>query len=554
MTVQVGGVTTGASGTNAKIDTVTSGNTVTLNFTIPRGADAVANLADETPQPLGAASAGSAFRASRADHVHATPLIAFSALTGIPATFTPSTHLHTINDIVSLQTALDTKQPAGSYATLVNGTVPSSMLPSFVDDIIEYATLSAFPATNDVGKIYTAVDTRKIYRWSGTGYVEISPSPGTTTDVPEGSNLYHTTARAAAAAPVQSVAGRVGAVVVSKSDVGLGSVPNVDATVRSNHTGTQTASTISDFAVEAAKYGPVTSVSGRTGAITLAQLGSSGTASASTFLRGDGQWTAAGGGNTFEAANVTGFPVTGASGTIYIATDASRMFRWSGSVYVEMGSGQATPVVGDPPPAPTTDPNFSSVTFLLHADGSGSTFIDSSLAANQITAISATQSDAESKWGGKSAYFNGSSRLEASGASFAFGSGDFTVELWLYHQGAASQINIFDTNNGGSGFSLYKYAEDNVLRIFVHDITQTVINGGSVPPNAWHYIAITRVSGTMRLYIDGFQSGASYSSSQNWTDGRLVIGRFMSGYIDDVRITKGIARTITKPTAAFPDS
>jgi len=63
---------------------------------------------------------------------------------------------------------------------------------------------------------------------------------------------------------------------------------------RTNHTGTQAASTISDFVTEAAKYGPVTSVSGRTGAVTLAQLGTSGTASSTTFLRGDGAWTAAG--------------------------------------------------------------------------------------------------------------------------------------------------------------------------------------------------------------------------------------------------------------------
>jgi hypothetical protein len=169
------------------------------------------------------------------------------------------------------------------------------MLPGYVDDIIEYASLSAFPATNDVGKIYTAIDTRKIYRWSGTGYVEISASPGTTTDVPEGTNLYYTNARAAAAAPVQSVAGRTGTVTLAKSDVGLSNVPNTDATARANHTGTQTASTISDFETEAAKYGPVTSVSGRTGTVTVAQLGTSGTASSTTFLRGDGQWTAAGG-------------------------------------------------------------------------------------------------------------------------------------------------------------------------------------------------------------------------------------------------------------------
>lgn len=59
------------------------------------------------------------------------------------------------------------------------------------------------------------------------GYVEISASPGSTDAVPEGAaNLYHTTARAAAAAPVHSIAGRTGAVVLTKADVGLGNVDN----------------------------------------------------------------------------------------------------------------------------------------------------------------------------------------------------------------------------------------------------------------------------------------------------------------------------------------
>jgi hypothetical protein len=192
---------------------------------------------------------------------------------------------------------LDAKQASGTYATLVNNLVPSANLPSFVDDVVDAG--GTLPSTGEVGKIYvvsTGTNVNKIYRWSGSTFIEISPSPGSTDSVTEGStNLYHTTIRAAAAAPVQSVAGRTGAISLTKSDVGLDNVPNTDATARSNHTGTQTAATISDFATEAAKYGPVTSVAGRTGVITLAQLGSSGTASSSTFLRGDGQWTAAGG-------------------------------------------------------------------------------------------------------------------------------------------------------------------------------------------------------------------------------------------------------------------
>jgi hypothetical protein len=57
-----------------------------------------------------------------------------------------------------------------------NGKVPSSQLPSYVDDVLEYASLSNFPATGESGKIYIALDTNQTYRWSGSAYVEISPS------------------------------------------------------------------------------------------------------------------------------------------------------------------------------------------------------------------------------------------------------------------------------------------------------------------------------------------------------------------------------------------
>lgn len=56
------------------------------------------------------------------------------------------------------------------------GHVPSAQLPSFVDDVLEYDSLSDFPATGETGKIYVTKDTNKTYRWSGSTYVEISES------------------------------------------------------------------------------------------------------------------------------------------------------------------------------------------------------------------------------------------------------------------------------------------------------------------------------------------------------------------------------------------
>lgn len=55
-----------------------------------------------------------------------------------------------------------------------NGKVPSSQLPSYVDDVLEYPSLEDFPATGETGKIYVATDTNKTYRWSGSTYVVIS--------------------------------------------------------------------------------------------------------------------------------------------------------------------------------------------------------------------------------------------------------------------------------------------------------------------------------------------------------------------------------------------
>lgn len=69
------------------------------------------------------------------------------------------------------------KGAAGGVAELdANGKVPSSQLPSYVDNVVEYPTLSDFPATGESGKIYIALDTNLTYRWGGSDYAEISPS------------------------------------------------------------------------------------------------------------------------------------------------------------------------------------------------------------------------------------------------------------------------------------------------------------------------------------------------------------------------------------------
>lgn len=96
-----------------------------------------------------------------------------------------------------LQATSEKNQPNGYAGLDSSALIPAVLLPSYVDDVLEYANTGAFPGTGTTGKIFVAVDTGKIYRWSGSVYVEISPSPGSTDAVPEGAtNQYYTATRA----------------------------------------------------------------------------------------------------------------------------------------------------------------------------------------------------------------------------------------------------------------------------------------------------------------------------------------------------------------------
>ncbi|MFC7450564.1 hypothetical protein [Rhodococcus daqingensis] len=120
------------------------------------------------------------------------------------ATASQPGHTHAQADVTGLTASLGNKEDksakgaANGYAPLdANGFVPPANLPSYVDDVLEYADHGALPGAGLSGKIYVALDTGKIYRWSGSAYIEISPSPGSTDSVTEGAtNKYFTDQRA----------------------------------------------------------------------------------------------------------------------------------------------------------------------------------------------------------------------------------------------------------------------------------------------------------------------------------------------------------------------
>ncbi|MBO7732409.1 MAG: hypothetical protein J6S67_07645 [Methanobrevibacter sp.] len=91
-------------------------------------------------------------------------------------------------DIIARGMAAVAGADVSKKADLVNGKVPASQLPSYVDDVVEYPTRSSFPAEGEAGKIYVALDTNTTYRWSGSEYVivggaSIPECPATTDGV-----------------------------------------------------------------------------------------------------------------------------------------------------------------------------------------------------------------------------------------------------------------------------------------------------------------------------------------------------------------------------------
>lgn len=128
-----------------------------------------------------------------AQHSNANDAIeALQAKVGVNSSAVATSLDYKVSALESSRELAANKGVAGGYASLDGaGKVPAAQLPSYVDDVLEYANLAGFPVTGETAKIYVALDSNKVYRWSGSAYVEIMSSPGSTDVVTEGStNLY----------------------------------------------------------------------------------------------------------------------------------------------------------------------------------------------------------------------------------------------------------------------------------------------------------------------------------------------------------------------------
>jgi len=232
------------------------------------------------------------------------------------------------------------------------------------------------------------------------------------------------------------------------------------------------------------------------------------------------------------------------------------------------------------------DPNFKNVTLLLHGDGTNggqnNTFVDGSTNNFTITRNGNTTQGTFSPYGDNwSNFFDGTGDYLTvpDNAAFDFGTGDFTIELWVYIAGNSALnnnstrdttvvasfpttiqtlTNSWGLNISGSGtttgtgisFSNWQSGSNSVISATV-----------TVPQNSWNHIAVARLGTTTKLFLNGAEVGSGTLSNQTVNSGQnLAVGRLgypgyiqeLNGYISNLRVLKGTAQytgSYTIPTA-----
>jgi hypothetical protein len=206
-------------------------------------------------------------------------------------------------------------------------------------------------------------------------------------------------------------------------------------------------------------------------------------------------------------------------------------------------------------------------TVLLNFTNAG--IFDAAAINNVQTVGNAQVSTTQAKWPPTGISFDGTGDyvVSPSSISFGYGTGDFTIEFWLYLNSASVDQTIVSnlTSVASTNPHLYLLGAGGTIRYYTAGADR--ITGSALSTGQWYHVAVAKASGSTRLFINGTQSGSTYTDGNNygasaplgvgtyWSAGAPVTTSTLNGYIQDLRTTNGYARytaNFTAPTAAFP--
>lgn len=219
-----------------------------------------------------------------------------------------------------------------------------------------------------------------------------------------------------------------------------------------------------------------------------------------------------------------------------------------------------------------SDPHFSSVVALLPMNGSNDSTTFTDITGRVWTPFgNAKISTTQSKFNGSSGLFDGVSDYISTAASsdFAFGTGDFTVECFVYIKSwtNTSPYLIGNYTGAASGkWGFYINASGTQLG-FRHADSVVIHQNCSMSLNTWHHVAVDRISGSLKMFVDGFKLAADAAFTANLNASSVVaIGALapsypnndeLDGHMAEMRVTKGVGRytdDFSSPAGAYPHS
>ncbi len=212
---------------------------------------------------------------------------------------------------------------------------------------------------------------------------------------------------------------------------------------------------------------------------------------------------------------------------------------------------------------PTTAPLTAITNTKLLVQSTDAGIIDKAQTPRFVKLLGNTKSSTtQTKFLSSSMYFDGTGDyIEADDQDIGnFGSGDFTAEGWFYLTASPSNyITIAETRGSGgstTGWVMAISAGD----FYVYSGAFIGAKGSAISSNTWYHWAFTRSGTDQKVFLNGTQTGSTYTTARNYTDNNFTIGakhdasEFFTGYQSDVRITKDLARytaNFTPPTAAL---